>query len=69
MYKILLQYIMIDPMLVPTLLSITFGGIVSMISQVQHSRCEEINCLGCNCKRKVPEEQKHLNNKEVFTQE
>ena len=56
-------------MLVPTLLSITFGGIISMISQVQHSRCEEINCLGCSCKRKVPDEQKPLNNKEVFTQE
>jgi hypothetical protein len=60
---------MIDPMLVPTLLSITFGGVVSMISQIQHSRCEEINCLGCNCKRKVPTEQEQLNNNQVITQE
>ena len=59
---------MIDPMLVPTLLSITFGGIVSMISQIQHSRCEEINCLGCNCKRKVHEDQKPIhNNVDVIT--
>lgn len=60
-------------MLVPTLLSITFGGIVSMISQIQHSRCEEINCLGCNCKRKVPNEEEKKNeniptNDEVIAQ-
>ena len=52
-------------MLVPTLLSITFGGIIGIISQVQHSRCEEINCLGCNCKRKVPDEQKPINNNDI----
>ena len=54
---------MIDPMLFPALLSLSFGGIIGIISQIQHSRCEEIRCCGCYCKRKVPtEEEQKLNN-------
>jgi len=57
---------MLDPMLFPTVLSLTIQGIIGIISQVQHSRCSEINCLGCNCKRNVPQEQEPLNNNEVI---
>lgn len=54
-------------MLFPALLSLTFGGIVSIISQIQHSRCESISCCGCYCKRKVPtEEEQKLYNKETI---
>jgi hypothetical protein len=54
---------MIDPMVYPALLSLTFGGIIGIISQIQHSKCTEINCCGCYCKRKVPtEEEQKLNN-------
>lgn len=53
---------MIDAMLFPAILSLTIQGIIGIISQVQHSRCSEINCWGCNCKRSVPSEQEQLNN-------
>jgi len=56
---------MIDPMLFPALLSLSIQGIIGIISQVQHSRCSEINCLGCNCKRNVPAEQEPINNQVV----
>jgi hypothetical protein len=57
---------MLDPMLFPALLSLSFGGIIGIISQIQHSRCEEIRCCGCYCKRKVPTEQEQLNNNETI---
>lgn len=53
---------MIDPMVYPALLSLTFGGIIGIISQIQHSRCEEIRCCGCFCKRKVISEEEPINN-------
>jgi len=46
-----------DPLIFPTVLSLSFGGIIGIISQIQHSRCTEINCWGCFCKRKIPEEE------------
>ena len=45
-----------DPLIFPTVLSLSFGGIIGIISQIQHSRCTEINCWGCFCKRKIHEE-------------
>ena len=39
------------------ILTISIQGIVSIISQIQHSRCTTIN-FGCiSCERKVPAEQ------------
>ncbi len=46
-----------DPVLIPAILSLSFSGVIGIISQIQHSRCTEINCLGCSCIRRVPEEQ------------
>jgi hypothetical protein len=46
-----------DPLIWPTVLSLSFGGIIGIISQVQHSRCTEINCWGCMCKRKLQEDE------------
>ena len=46
-----------DALVWPTLLSLSFGGIIGIISQIQHSRCTEINCWGCNCKRQVHKEE------------
>ena len=43
-----------DPVLIPAILSLSFSGVIGIISQVQHSRCTEINCLGCSCIRRVP---------------
>jgi len=45
---------MIDVMLWPALLSLSFGGVIGIISQIQHSRCSEIRCCGIYCKRNVP---------------
>ncbi len=47
---------MSDPVLIPAVLSLCFGGIVAIISQIQHSRCTEISCCGCRCIRKIKEE-------------
>ena len=48
---------MIDPLLMPTILSITIQGIIGIISQIQHSRCSEIRGCCFECKREVPKEQ------------
>tara|TARA_R110002012_G_scaffold319772_1_gene541300 strand:- start:1560 stop:1763 length:204 start_codon:yes stop_codon:yes gene_type:complete len=48
---------MIDPLLFPTILSITIQGLIGIISQIQHSRCSEIRVCGMECKREVPKEQ------------
>lgn len=48
---------MIDPVLIPAIMSLSFGGIIGIISQIQHSRCSSIKCWGCECIRRVPEEQ------------
>ena len=49
-----------DPVLIPAILSLVFSGIIGIISQIQHSRCSEISCLGCRCIRKVPDEEENL---------
>lgn len=46
----------IDPLLMPTILSITIQGIIGIISQIQHSRCSEIRAGCIECKREVPKE-------------
>ena len=46
-----------DPVLIPAILSLSFSGVIGIISQIQHSRCTEINCLGCSCIRRVPREE------------
>ena len=48
---------MIDPLLLPTILSISIQGIIGIISQIQHSRCSEIRAGCIECKREVPKEQ------------
>tara|TARA_R110002020_G_C16093196_1_gene758070 strand:+ start:673 stop:906 length:234 start_codon:yes stop_codon:yes gene_type:complete len=48
---------MFDNVLIPAIMSLFFSGIIGIISQIQHSRCSEINCCGCRCVRKVPEEE------------
>lgn len=53
-----------DPVLIPAILSLVFSGIIGIISQIQHSRCSEINCLGCSCIRKVPDEDEGQKNQE-----
>jgi hypothetical protein len=46
-----------DPLLTPMILTISIQGFISIISQIQHSRCTSIN-LGCvSCERKVPNNQ------------
>lgn len=47
---------MIDPLLMPTILSISIQGIIGIISQIQHSRCTEIRGCGFDCKREIPKE-------------
>ena len=48
---------MLDPLILPMILTISISGIVSIISQIQHSRCSEIRSPCCSCIRKVPDEQ------------
>ena len=48
---------MIDPVLVPAIISLSFSGIIGIISQIQHSRCSSIKCWGCECVRQVPKEE------------
>ena len=44
-----------DALILPTILSLSFGGIIGIISQIQNSRCTEMYCWGCMCKRKIHE--------------
>jgi len=48
---------MLDPLILPMILTISISGIVSIISQIQHSRCSKIESPCCSCIRKVPDEQ------------
>jgi len=47
---------MIDPVLIPAIISLGFSGIIGIISQIQHSRCSSIKCWGCECVRQIPQE-------------
>ena len=59
-----------DPLLTPMILTISIQGFISIISQIQHSRCTSIN-LGCmSCERKVPANQEPVhefeNNNKIY---
>jgi len=45
-----------DALILPTVLSLSFGGIIGIISQIQHSKCVSINCWGIKCIRKLDKE-------------
>ena len=47
---------MVDPVLIPAVLSLSFQGIIGVISQIQHSRCTTIRGCGFECTRKILEE-------------
>ena len=48
---------MVDPVLIPAVLSLSFQGIIGVISQIQHSRCTSIRGCGFDCTRKIIEEE------------
>jgi hypothetical protein len=48
---------MIDPLMIPMILTICISGLVSLVSQIQHSRCTTISTPCCSCIRKVNDEQ------------
>ena len=48
---------MVDPLIIPMILTISISGIVSIISTVQHSRCTTISTPCCSCIRKINDEQ------------
>ena len=54
-----------DPVLIPAILSLSFSGVIGIISQIQHSRCTEINCLGCSCIRRVPRDEEQEENTQL----
>jgi len=45
-----------DPLILPTVLSLSFGGIIGIISQIQHSKCISIDCWGIKCIRRIDKE-------------
>jgi len=47
---------MVDPVLVPAVLSLSFQGIIGVISQIQHSRCTSIRGMGFECVRDLKKE-------------
>ena len=51
----------VDPVLIPAVLSLTFQGIIGIISQIQHSRCTTIRGCGFDCTRKILEEEQQEN--------
>lgn len=48
---------MVDPLIIPMILTISISGIVSIISTIQHSRCTTISTPCCSCVRKINDEQ------------
>ena len=51
---------MVDPMLIPMILTICISGLISILSQIQHSRCSRIESPCCTCIRKVSDEQEGI---------
>ena len=51
---------MIDPLMIPMMLTICISGLVSVISQIQHSRCVSITSPCCSCVRKINDEQEPI---------
>ena len=43
--------------MIPMILTISISGLISILSQIQHSRCSEIRSPCCSCIRKVPDDQ------------
>ena len=52
-----------DPVLIPAILSLSFSGVIGIISQIQHSRCTEINCLGVHVLDEFHQNQTNINQK------
>ena len=52
----------VDPVLIPAVLSLSFQGIIGVISQIQHSRCTTIRGCGFDCTRKKIEEEEKQEN-------
>ena len=48
---------MVEPLIIPMILTISISGIVSIISTIQHSRCTTISTPCCSCVRKINDEQ------------
>ena len=48
---------MIDPVLIPAVMSLSFQGIIGILSQIQHSKCSEVRGCGCECIREIPKEE------------
>ena len=48
---------MVDPVLIPAILSLFFQGTIGIISQIQHSRCTSIRGCGFDCKRSLKDEE------------
>ena len=51
---------MVDPMLIPMILTISISGVVSIISTIQHSRCTTIKTPCCSCVRKINDDQEPI---------
>jgi hypothetical protein len=51
---------MIDPLMIPMILTICISGLVSLVSQIQHSSCTTISTPCCSCIRKVNDEQEPI---------
>ena len=47
---------------VVAIISVSIGGLVSLLTSCFHSRCTTIDCWGIKCKRKVIEDDKELQN-------
>lgn len=52
----------VDPVLIPAVLSLTFQGIIGIISQIQHSRCTTIRGCGFDCTRLIDDEKNDTDN-------
>jgi len=44
------------------IISVSIGGIVSLLTTCFHSRCTTVDCYGIKCKRKIIEDDKELEN-------
>ena len=44
------------------IISVSIGGLVSLLTTCFHSRCTTVDCYGIKCKRKVIEDDKELEN-------
>jgi len=47
------------------IMSVVISGIVSIISQIQNSRCDRINCCGISCHRKLKDDNSSVENNDI----